>query len=272
MLGLWCLMVVVSITYFEAFSGPEDFGGNRVVRAWTIIVWMSVLLALLGGFFVYFFVRGWRSQRLYNRAWNLLNSARYEEAAQLFESAARRGTGCHRAVAIYGLGLTELYRGALERAAQLLEAVDRSGALRGLGVIHQPIQGQIATCHALLGRIDAARAALGEAATRSKGEATSFSVLPEALVACREGQPARALEVLATRWREVEIAGASMTKFARLVHAFALNAVDPAGNRDATREAVAGAKPIAPGELQPLLASWPEMEAFLGDQLLVPAP
>ena len=125
---------------------------------------------------------------------------------------------------------------------------------------------------ALLGRIEAARASLQEAASRSKGEATSLSVLPEALVACREGQPARALEVLATRWREVEIAGASITKFARIVRAFALNAIDPVGNRDATHETLAGAKPIAPGELQPLIASWPEMEAFLVDQRLTPLP
>jgi tetratricopeptide (TPR) repeat protein len=269
--SLWLALVVLGFAFFEVFSGPEDFAGNRAARAWALVAWGFMVVALFGGFFVYFLVRAWRSQRLSNRATNLLNSGRYEEAAELFESAARYGMGCNRAVAIYSLGIAELYRGAPDRGAQLLEAVDQSRALRQFGAIHQPIQDQIATCHALLGRIDAARASLREAAARSKGEATSFSVLPQALVACREGQPAKALDVLTARWREVEIAGASMTKFARLVRAFALNAIDPVGNRDATHETLAGAKPIAPGELQPLIASWPEMEAFLVDQRVIPS-
>ena len=270
-LGYWVALLVLFVAFYKIFSRSEGEDATRGAVAWTSAGWPFVVFALFGGFFVYFLVRGLRSQRLSNRATNLLNSARYEEAARLFESAARRSTGGQRAVAIYGLGMTELYRGAPERAAQLLEAVDRSRALRQFAAIHQPIQDQIATCHALLGRIDAARASLQEAATRSKGEATSFSVLPEALVACREGQPAKAVDVLTTRWREVESVGASMTKLARLVRAFALNAVDPAGNRDAIRETLAGAKPIAPGELQPLIASWPEMETFLVDQRVIPS-
>ncbi len=124
----------------------------------------------------------------------------------------------------------------------------------------------VATCYGLLGELDAARAWLPEAARAAATLAVEVALVPEAIVACREGRFAHLVSRCRERRRAIEatLAGDDLRTL-RLLRAFALAALpdnEVAGEQERL-EARLLARPGAPGECDHLARHWPELSAFL---------
>lgn len=262
-LPLLALATAMALIWFTDLASPL----HRYGLLGILLVLLPVLLVLAP-------LKTFRRQRAVKSIENgvrRLQAGDLAGAAQDFEEAARKDVGPLRALAVHHLALARTLQGELEGAAQLWEAVDASRQLYNAPVLQEAIQDEVALCRALLGQLPEAKVALARGAARRQRSPGNLAVLPEAVILLRSGHPAAAAKLLETRWREVEAPGGAYTRMARLVRALALEGLEDGRHRASVADAIAGARPVAPEDLAPLCARWPEMESFLRGKGLWPA-
>lgn len=276
----------------EAHLQPGRAGRVRRLAGWAIIAAVLVIatdqlrpylrgagtgteLLVYGAVFLVIFVvlfartalqlRGFT--RANARATALVFDGKFAEACEAFEQNARRfrSPSLHL-ISLYNLADTSVQRGDFDRALSLACAVASYRGMLRSPLIAASAPALVATGYALRGDLDAARAWLPEAARAAATLPTEVALVPEAIVACREGQFARVAARIAERRRAIDssLAGNDL-RLLRLMHAFALvrgAEVSP----EERAEALALARPGVPGEYDYVAARWPEMKQFLADQ------
>ncbi|MGA9521152.1 MAG: hypothetical protein WBV82_06795 [Myxococcaceae bacterium] len=258
-LGLLCL--VTFVVFFRHFSAL-----NRAGDAIDLHPSWVPLAIVEGGAFVTFFVlwvvRANRSAAAYNRAISEMSSGKDSDALRQFEMAARRSDGAQHAIGLFYMGACHLNLGDVHRALELFAAAERSGKSRAIPYAHETLPNLIATCYALRGETAIARRWLAEGRRRVGARTSPLALLPEAVVACREGRPDEAVKATTERMAEVEGGMARYARLVRLVRAFSLHAADN-GSEPEVLETIAGLKPVRESEVALLSGSWPEMQAFI---------
>ncbi len=194
----------------------------------------------------------------------LVYEGRLAEACAAFEANARRyRSPALHALSVFNLADTELQRGDLRRALSLAAAVATHRSLLRSPMVASSAPSLVATCYALLGELESAKAWMPEAHRAAAATAIEVSRVPEAIIACREGRFADVARTYAERRRAIEaaLAGEDLRAL-RLMRAYAVEA-DPRAGEAEKAEALAAGRPGAPGECDYLATSWPELGAFL---------
>ena len=194
----------------------------------------------------------------------LVYEGRFDEACARFEANARRfrSPSLHP-ISVHNLADTLLHRGQLERALSLGAAVATYRGLLRSPLVAASAPSLVATCYALLGDLDSAKAWLPEARDAARLVACENALVPEVIVACREGRFAEAIGRIEERRRQIDgsLAGHDLRTL-RVLLAFALSQTENASEA-ALAEARALARPSFAGELDYLATRWPELKPFL---------
>jgi tetratricopeptide (TPR) repeat protein len=118
----------------------------------------------------------------------LVYEGRLAEACAAFEANARRyRSPALHALSVFNLADTELQRGDLRRALSLAAAVATHRSLLRSPMVASSAPSLVATCYALLGELESAKAWMPEAHRAAAATAIEVSRVPEAIIACREG-------------------------------------------------------------------------------------
>lgn len=194
----------------------------------------------------------------------LVYEGRLDEACAAFEANARRyrAPALH-ALSVFNLADVEVQRGNLRRALSLAAAVATHRSLLRSPMVASSAPSLVASCYALLGELESAKAWMPEAHAAAAKTAIEVSRVPEAIIACREGRFADVERMYRERRRAIEaaLAGEDLRAL-RLMRAYAV-ASDPARSEAEKAEVIAVGRPGAPGECDYLATSWPELKAFL---------
>ena len=168
------------------------------------------------------------------------------------------------AVARLNLGWTLIFQAELDQAiAVLTDSVDRYATeLRAQKVLHRNHIAN-ALAYALRGDCDAAETCLDKALAARGSQEMLHGVYVAAIIEIRRGNAESAAKVLEDSWVKLEstLTGMDLRPI-RVVRGFALAAagVRAAGTASA---ALAGIRPMFPGEYHFLGVAWPEMAAFV---------
>src|SRR5512140_3472170 len=274
---LWSILVGLFVAFYWFFSQRAEPPFEQppveppVPTPWGEWATTGLLFVLCVAVVVVVSLRGRRWAELNNRGAALMQQGEVAQAAVQFELASAKALQkVHRVLSSYNLGIARMYEGRAGEALALLRKVGGTSAFRyaGGGMYFRALPYHLATCHALLGDLPEARA-MFEEGERRRGKAVALgTLLPEILVLCREGHFGAAAKVLESRQRAADMIGGIDQKMLRILRGFALDALDPVANAKAVAEAIAGAKPLAPTDIQMLAASWPKMREFLVAQKL----
>jgi tetratricopeptide (TPR) repeat protein len=173
------------------------------------------------------------------------------------------------ALARHNLAWTRLRQGQLDAAIGLLEDNERRHAgTREFADVGAKGAVDLAFCHALLGRLDAASEWIAEADRRPApaGDQThgAMHAFARTVLDCRSGRQREASRALEERWAEYEsVLPGQVARPLRVIRAFARATAD--GPRDAGNAEVllSQARPTYPGEYDFMAVAWPELAAFL---------
>ncbi|MGC4118090.1 MAG: hypothetical protein QM765_26775 [Myxococcales bacterium] len=231
----------------------------------------SMVLLVLGGFAALATALFWGSarQQLAFTAANaaastLVYEGKLAEACAAFEAnAGRFRAPALHALSVFNLADTEVQRGNLRRALSLAAAVATHRSLLRSPMVASSAPSLVASCYALLGELENAKAWMPEAQRAAATTAIEVCRVPEAIIACREGRFADVARMYRERRRAIEaaLAGEDLRAL-RLMRAYAI-ASDPASSEAEKAEAIAIGRPGAPGECDYLATSWPELGEFL---------
>lgn len=271
-LVLWSALVGLFVAFYWTFSQRAEplLEGTPaeppVPTPWGEWATTGLLFVFFLAVVVFVNLRGRRWEELNVRGAALLQEGEAAQAAMHFELASAKALKKdHRVLSRYNLGIARMYEGRAREALALLRKAGGTITLRyaGSGMYFRALPYHLATCHALLGDLPEARAMFEEGERRRGKETAPGTILPEVLVLCREGHFGAAAKVLESRQRVADMVGGVDQKLLRVLRGFALDALDPVANAPAVAEAIAGAKPLAPTDIQLLAASWPKMRDFL---------
>lgn len=248
------------------------FAAHAVVSPRVGCVEPATAFLVAGGLFLLlaagFFLRAGLQLRAFTlanaEATALVYEGHFDKACVRFEANTRRfrSPSLHP-ISIYNLADTLLQRGELERALSLAAAVATCRSLLKSPLISASAPSLVATCYALLGDLDSAKAWLPEARRAAALISCETALVPEVIVACREGRFAEAVQRMDERRRQIDgsLAGNDL-RILRAMRAFAL-AQDATGSTPQQNLALALARPAFPGELDYLATRWPELGTFL---------
>ncbi|RKG67632.1 hypothetical protein D7W79_35120 [Corallococcus exercitus] len=213
--------------------------------------------------FFYWRIRRWAGA--YHQGVAFFSAGDEQQASLGFEEAARRATqGVQRAISVAMMGQCQLSLGDTGRALELFGSVERSGKLRGsVPAMHRWMPSLIATARLAQGDLASAHAWLAEGRNRNGALPPMYALLPEVALLCREGNPAAAVTELDARVGEADALVGRDARRLKLLRAFALDALDPAGHASAIEATLASLQPVRPGDLEFLSARWPELQAFM---------
>jgi len=237
------------------------------------VLWFTASLWPLFLIVVTFFARAFfqRSSQLAavqenQRAVNLLNAGRVDEAAHIFEELTRTevNSSAHP-VYVFNRGVAYMIQGRLKRAYSLFNAVRHSRHFTtGQAASYEPLlYVEMATCLALLGWIDEAADHREAAAARLDRDEVARLAFVDAVIALRVRRPEQAVAVARSNWRSAEaLLRVPSRKALRLIYAFALETTSGGASAE-FRSLVEGVRPCRPGEFDWVGAEWPAFRAFL---------
>lgn len=261
-LGLWLVLVVTFVFFYNFFAAkPEGAEAQGVGAAAIPLVMVGVFVA----FFALHFTGARRWMRVHNQGLAHFTSGNVAQARPVFEQALKLASNnAQRGMTLYNLGASQLNLGLTEEALATFSAVEATWSLRLYApILRRMTPNAIALCYAQLGDVAAARAWLAEDARRRGNEPPIAGVLPELLVLCRERHFAAAARTAADRFTEVEALGGRAPYRARLLHAYALDALDPQAHAAEVAELLGALRPVRPGDFEPLTQRFPELAAFV---------
>jgi len=231
------------------------------------VQWGQVLILLAAGLMAASRFSRWG--RLHNAANDRLRSGDLEAAARGFEEAMRAAIVAWQAsTSRYGLAIASLQLGEPRRALDSLIAIESRGGLKPSRSVQVATAFMLAQCHALLGQLGEARRWLGVGAKRHGPGRNPMGILPEAIVLARDGRFEESRDLLGREWQLIEREGVRTWKHAMAVRAFAVQQSGDGDGVPAVGDLIAGMKPVHPGELDDLIAAWPELRAFLAARQL----
>lgn len=269
-LALWLVLVVTFVVFYNLVAArPDD---DQAQPEGSVVVPLVMLVAFVG-FVAFYFVTSRRWLRVYNQGVAHFTSGDVARARPLFEQALKLATNnAQRGLSAYNLGASQVNLGLPEEALLSLSAAEATWSLRLYApIVRRMTANPIALCYAQLGDVASARAWLAEDARRRGNEPPIAGVLPELLVLCRERHFAAAARTAADRFREVEALGGRAAHRARLLHAYALDALDAQAHAAEVAELLAALRPVRPGDFEPYTGRFPELAAFVERRGLVPA-
>ena len=268
-LVLWLVLIVTFVFSYNFFAAQP---GGEAARGVGDAAMPMVMVAVFVGVIAFYFAGARRWVRVYNQGLAHFTSGNVAQARSVFEQALKLASNnAQRGLTLYNLGASQLNLGLTEEALATFSAVEATGSLRIYApLIRRMTPNPIALCYAQLGDVAAARAWLAEDARRRGNEPPIAGVLPELLVLCRERHFAAAVRTAADRITEVEALGGRAVHRARLLHAYALDALDAQAHAAEVAELVAALRPVRPGDFEPLTQRFPELAAFVERRGLVP--
>jgi tetratricopeptide (TPR) repeat protein len=210
-----------------------------------------------------------RWSRHFHHACRLWTLGLLETAERHFRLAARWSYGSRQAAALAWVGLCQRYQGEYAAAVATFEPLLGRRMPRSMGVFHHALPGYLSLCLAMLGETRRAKRWLEEAFRRCEGTtSTTWLLLPEAVLLCREGRFGAALKKLEDGWPVMVFEG-TLCHQTRLFKAFARQGLDPERyERDFAPELLA-LTPFSRKELAFCDEHWPELADFMwaGEEL-----
>ena len=196
---------------------------------------------------------------------NLLNSGRVDEAAAIFDDLTRteRGTPAH-AVYVFNRAVAYMLQGRPRRAYSLFNAILRSHAFHFGSQVYLPLlHVEVATCLALMGELNAARAQRDMAAHSLRDHEKGRLVFVDCLLYARSGRWGELAHLADARYREAEsLLRVPTLKALRVLHAMALERMGQHRSSQFSH-LVDGLRPTRRDEFTWFAADWPELRAFL---------
>ncbi|NOK36435.1 hypothetical protein HMI49_24820 [Corallococcus exercitus] len=255
--GVWVGLFLGAYIHFS--------GGRNREEAWVPQLYIPFLVTVFLVLFAFFYWRIRRWAGAYHQGVAFFSAGDEQQASLGFEEAARRATqGVQRAISVAMMGQCQLSLGDTGRALELFGSVERSGKLRGsVPAMHRWMPSLIATARLAQGDLASAHAWLAEGRNRNGALPPMYALLPEVALLCREGNPAAAVTELDARVGEADALVGRDARRLKLLRAFALDALDPAGHASAIEATLASLQPVRPGDLEFLSARWPELQAFM---------
>lgn len=271
-LWAWIVFAVVFLIVLapQLLRGSDEESGPS--PAWIVPV---ILVLGLAGYVAWTVWRAKRFNAENAAALATLREGAFDAARERFEALAKRWTRPRSLnhVALFNLAWTELLAGEFALARQHMAQIEAERDPKARGGFVTLLPSRLAYVHALLGELDDARAWLAASRERGVEETTNRAVIEaweaasEAIVACRAGEPARARELLATRWLALEnsVTG-ELLRPLRVVRAFALDAASKGTDTAAVEALLQPVREHPRAELRHLGAEWPAMRAFLAER------
>jgi Tetratricopeptide repeat len=209
-----------------------------------------------------------------NLALSALGRGELAKAHEVFSRWARTPHVLARAVARHNLGWTSMLEGQLEEAVAILEDAEEHypKALVRIGML-PTTRIDIALCHALLGKLDAAERwyEKSEAPVKAppRPSTPGMRAIVRAVIDCRKSRAGEAAVALEQAWTEHEsVLTGETLRMMRVLRAFACALADGPRSQGLVERVLADMRPRYAGELGFLGGTWPEMAAFLASHRL----
>jgi len=254
---LWVLLIILFLALWEFLQKtpgphPAEATHESGTSPWAV----TAVIVVIGALFVGYAKLVNRVRRANQKGIELLSEGKRAEALEVLEKAASMIAGGWAPKFNAALCLLEL--GRPDEALPRFEKVARSSALEKV-----PLQGAAVMHFAALSASLAGDESRAREWFEKGGKLANspMSAVVEATLLARAGNAGAAVHVVETRWRELESCSAVYRKAARAIQAW--SAAQIGQPEPYILEAIGGAKPCAPGELDFLGVRWPELAAFL---------
>jgi tetratricopeptide (TPR) repeat protein len=274
---LWGVLIVLFAVVYALMSvddkrAPVPVPNAHAGYSGVVVLVVAVIGAvawIVVGMLIWQAVIGKRFNLDQRKALEALAMGDFTGAAKMFAELAQRYRKSRAAVAVatYNQAVALRYAGQAELAIPLLIGIERTSNLNA-GEIRTLLAIETSVCFALGGDTPKAAKWLDDARGRVKGignPATQAAQIDhaQALVLCREGKYAEALELYETAWRRLE----GMFPAARMREAHALRAFALASSGNVRDSAAPEAwlrilRMAPPGALAYMTAHWPELATF----------
>jgi len=274
---LWLLLILFFVALFQLFSGPRRHpaayspppgGTTSLWGSWQLVL---VVIGICVGAMVWAVRASRRATAMNGEGLQLMARGDLEQAAALFERLAKkyRLLPVLRVAAQHNQAAVMLRRGELQRAIDMLAAIEQSGDLQGAPTVRPLAAANMATGYALVGDTEAAEQWVAEAEKRNQRQPDPRTVggavaLARAIVQCRQGQFTEVVRRLESEWGQLKegLTGETLRPL-RLVRAFALSQAGGPREAGAVENVLIPLRGGRPGTLNYLASQWPELQEFL---------